>query len=442
MVCSPDARDLRWVGEEIALFRKLHPNRPVLAALVRGDHQTAFPDALTADGTEPLAADLRKEGDGKSLGFLKIIAGIAGVPLDTLIQRDAQRRVRRVTWITAAALAAMLVMGIMTTLAIQARNEAARQRAEAEGLVEYMLTDLREKLKGVGRLDVMNAVNERALVHYKRQGDLSTLPDDSLERRARILHAMGEDDEKRGAIDEASKKFLEAHRTTEAILHRKPNDPSAIFSHGQSEYWLGYLAFVTGDNLSARSRFEKYAEHAQSLSKKDESNVKWLREVGYAQGNLCSVSLAEKANAEDAINSCKDALDIMSKILKLRQGNPEAIADTANRHAWLADALVKQNKLKEAYVERLKEEKLLKSLGRLLDSNSDYQDRWVGCQINLIKLERRIPHNSLVENRIKTVATLVAKLSIRDPQNTRWQKFSAALEKLRRKGQIYGLRKQ
>ena len=48
VVCSPDARDSRWVGEEIALFKALHPTRPILAALVRGDHRTAFPDALTA----------------------------------------------------------------------------------------------------------------------------------------------------------------------------------------------------------------------------------------------------------------------------------------------------------------------------------------------------------------------------------------------------------
>ena len=33
-------------------------------------------------------------------------------------------------------------MAIMTMFAIQSRNEAQRQRAEAEGLIEYMLTDL------------------------------------------------------------------------------------------------------------------------------------------------------------------------------------------------------------------------------------------------------------------------------------------------------------
>ena len=198
VICSPDAAASQWVAAEIDLFRALHPEKPILAALLSGEPATSFPTALTANGNEPLAADLRAQGDGGQLGFLKIVAGIAGVPLDALIQRDAQRRLRRVTAITAGALAAMLIMGIMTTFAIQARNEAARQRTEAEGLVEYMLTDLRQKLKGVGRLDVMSAVNERAMEHYRRQASLAELPVDSLERRARLLHAMGEDDDNAG----------------------------------------------------------------------------------------------------------------------------------------------------------------------------------------------------------------------------------------------------
>ena len=75
VICSPDARASIWVAREIELFRALHPGRPVLAALVRGEPEEAFPAALR-DGTEPLAADLRKQGDGWRLGFLKIVAGI------------------------------------------------------------------------------------------------------------------------------------------------------------------------------------------------------------------------------------------------------------------------------------------------------------------------------------------------------------------------------
>src|SRR6185437_2504203 len=191
-----------WVRREIEVFRELHPDRPVLAAIQNGEPSECFPDAMRSVGTdgiamEPLAADFRRGRDGEQLGLLKLIAGVVGLGLDELVQRDAHRRMQRVTAVTAGALIAVVAMGILTAFALNARSEAERQRGEAEGLVEFMLTDLRDKLKGVGRLDVMTAVNERALTYYADQ-DLAKLPAESLERRARILHAMGEDDETRG----------------------------------------------------------------------------------------------------------------------------------------------------------------------------------------------------------------------------------------------------
>ena len=131
---------------------------------------------------------------GSAPGRIKLIAGLTGIGVDDLVQRDAQRRLRRVMAVTASAVIAIIVLSGLLVAAVRARAEAERQQAEAEGLIEFMLTDLRGRLKGVGRLDVMNAVNARAMDYYSDQS-LAALPDQSLERRARILHAMGEDDE-------------------------------------------------------------------------------------------------------------------------------------------------------------------------------------------------------------------------------------------------------
>ncbi len=81
VVASPNARASRWVGQEIALFRELHPDRPILATLAQGEPGEAFPEALTRIGgsaIEPLGADFRPGHDGKRLGLLKIAAGLTG----------------------------------------------------------------------------------------------------------------------------------------------------------------------------------------------------------------------------------------------------------------------------------------------------------------------------------------------------------------------------
>ncbi len=142
VVCSAAAAQSAWVAREIALFRELHPDRAVLAAIRAGEPSDGLPPVLrqrTASGeaVEPLAADFRKGRDGWEHGLLKLVAGIVGVGLDELVQRDSQRRVRRVTAVTAAALTLVLVMGVLTVFAFErpVRSRAPARRSPGVGQV-------------------------------------------------------------------------------------------------------------------------------------------------------------------------------------------------------------------------------------------------------------------------------------------------------------------
>jgi MTH538 TIR-like domain (DUF1863) len=401
VVCSPDAQASRWVGEEIALFQQLHPNRPILAALVRGEPDEAFPAALTKGGTEPLAADLRKGRDGENLGFLKIVAGIAGVPLDALIQRDAQRRIRRVMWITGGALAAVLAMAIMTTLAIQARNEAARQRAEAEGLVEYMLTDLREKLRGVGRLDVMEGVTRRAMEHYRRQGDLNSLPADSLERRARILHAMGEDDEKKGNFSRAQAKFGEARRTTAALLAQSPENADRIFAHAQSEFYVGLIAFRRNDFVTTGRHWRAYRNHAARLSSVEPGSARSFMELGYAEGNLCDLKFKQGTDLVGAAKHCSTAIVFEKKALAVAPRDRKILQDLANRHGALAQLETVRKNYQSAIAMRREESRLLTMILKQDPRNAEQQLRKSWAEIGLAQtlIDAGQPSDALAQMR-------------------------------------------
>jgi tetratricopeptide (TPR) repeat protein len=269
---------------------------------------------------------------------MKLVAGLTGASLDTLVQRDAQARVRRVTAITVAALIAMLAMALLLVVALRARSEADRQRAKAEGLVEYMLTDLREKLKGVGRLDVMTAVNERAMAYYGDQQSLEGLPPESLDRRARILHAMGEDDEKRGRLDKALVKFKEAHRTTAAVLAKKPDDPDAIFAHAQSEYWVGYAEQLRERYEDALGHYDSYLTLANRFAEFHRSTGNTLRDVGWAHNARGVVLLNGLKRPAEAKKDFESYLSIFGQISDTRPGDKEAKYSVADAHAWLADA--------------------------------------------------------------------------------------------------------
>jgi tetratricopeptide (TPR) repeat protein len=417
VLCSPRARQSRWVGEEISYFRSIHPGRPVLAALLAGEPAEAFPDALVDGGREPIAADFRKGGDGK-LARLKLVAGMTGVGLDELVQREAQRQLQRAMAISVAALVSTLVLAGLLIAAVSARNEAERQRQQAEGLIEFMLTDLRTRLEGVGRLDILGSVNQRAIAYYGAQGDLSRLPQASLERRARVLQAMGEDDQKRGRLDLALAEFREAQRVTAALLADQPDDPQRVYAHAQSEFWVGYTDFQRNRFGAARPHFQAYLDLATRLDELQPNDPRALRELGYAQGNICSLEL--KADATAALGACRKALAAMQRVARRLPGDPGVRSDLANRHAWLADALTRLGRRQEALAERREQSGIVDGLLRSDPLNASYRQDWMLARWQIALLLVDLGEKVEAQKYARQARDAAERLRLTDPENRDW----------------------
>lgn len=218
VVCSPNSARSLWVNEEILTFKRMHGEAGVLALILAGDpgatdrgkpDEECFPPALRyrlgPDGemseapAHPIAADMRREGDGRRGALLKLIAGVAAVPLDQLVQREAQRRVRRASLVVAGSMAGMAVTGALAFEANRQRLLAERESAAARAASSFLVgtfaisNPATENPRTITALSILKSSAERASLELNDQPEI----------RLRLLGTVGEAYVNLGLFDEA-----------------------------------------------------------------------------------------------------------------------------------------------------------------------------------------------------------------------------------------------
>ncbi|MCV2350765.1 serine/threonine-protein kinase [Paucibacter sp. Y2R2-4] len=273
--------------------------------------------------------------------------------------------VRRHRLAVAAGSLGLLTLSVSIGVALRQGQEAQAQRAQAEGLIEFMLGDLRKKLEPVGRLDVLDAVGEKALGYYAAQ-QTGRLDADALGQRARALHLMGQIAQQRGKLDEASRMYDAAAGSTAELLQRAPKDGQRIYDHAQSVFWLGEAAWRQGQTDEAEKQFKRYLELAEQLGPLATGKPDWLAERANAGSNL-GVLQVQSGKAEAALQSFQKALAVYQE---LSPSQPDLQIEVVNTLGWIANA----QKTLGNYVEAIQAERAkLTALSQIPGAANDRQ---------------------------------------------------------------------
>lgn len=174
VVCSPRIKESLWCKKEIETFISLRGRDHVLAVLIEGEPEEAFPEELLyemreveqPDGTvvqerttyEPLAADFRgknKKEVKKAMDaeIIRLLAAMFGMPYDDLRQRHRERKLRRLVAVSLGAGAACLAVGMASTVTAIRINEQ-KERIEAQS--EQILAQTEEIRKQSEELEKRN----------------------------------------------------------------------------------------------------------------------------------------------------------------------------------------------------------------------------------------------------------------------------------------------
>src|SRR5690242_147076 len=405
VLCSPASAASRWVNEEVLAYKRMGRAGRIFCLIVDGEPdatgmsgreaEECFCPALrfkldangqpTSERTEPIAADARAGKDGKPNAKLKLIAGMLDVGFDALKQREQQRRIRRMTAITALAVCVMAVTIVLAIFALVSRHRAViaqhealvaqqaaqRRQKQAEGLVGFMLGDLNDKLNQVHRLDIMQAVDEKALAYF------ASLPaadasDAALEMRVKALDKIGiVMTEAHGQLAAAIASYQSAAKLAKELLYRSPDDVRrmAILSDSLNQlgnsYWkesnldsalkqfetvstllqkahaekpidnnltfeliaarnnIGHIREARGDFANAQIEYEAALQLSQELVARDSSNINWQSNLGNRWSSLGRLML-ERGELGQAINAYRSNQNIQASLAARDRNNHDA----------------------------------------------------------------------------------------------------------------------
>lgn len=359
VICSSAAAGSSWVNREIEEFKKIGRSEQVLCLIVEGEPSVAgasndcYPQALRqrydrsgnliAGNTEPVAADLRKSGDGRSLALLKIIAGMIGVGLDDLRQRELQRKQQRMAAITISSLLVAGVMMVMAINAVLARNEADQRRQQAEDLLSFLVGDLRSNLSPIGRLDLLEDVGKQAM-NYFATVDVRSLTDGELLKQSQVLTQLGEIRIEQLQYDDALAAFGEAYERSAALQSNNPLDGERLFNRSQAEFWVGFVHWRNGSLSDARQWLTQYRDSALELFALDLSRDDWLREVAYGHHNLAVLN-QDSGDLESAIDGFNREIEILDTLLDRSDTDSRIQRDRADAFSYLGNVALMQGNM-------------------------------------------------------------------------------------------------
>jgi len=476
VICSPYAAQSKWVNKEIREFRHLNPHAEIFPIIVGGEphaeqrdlspERECFPEALRLSSgqstteiqnqIEPLAADLRKDKDGKPLGLAKLIAGMCGISPNDLIRRDLQRARKRMVAVTSGASLIVLALSLLTVSTLIAREAAERsariaeeqrllaetRRAEAEGLIEFMLGDLRHELEPVGRLSLLTNVADRALSYYvKVDEDLSNCVSASGAARAQYLHTRIAVSQNNFPV--ARKSCDDALNLLEAMAGKCGHIEQFVTNYAHAQQWSAELDTIIEypDRSETRpfdpdilAKYESARSNLQIFAAQNPTSLNIILEqvdadilVGkyhYGTGRVDD-ALDEFKAAQKKLQDKYGQLDLADDLTL--SSSTYLIADKyADVLSWVSGAYESLSRLDDAALALQRARKIyMEFLSATEEAGENWKARFdvMGLDYALARILYKQGHQNKAIETLKTLETDIDLLVKQDPANQSWREL-------------------
>ncbi|MDF3980462.1 winged helix-turn-helix domain-containing protein [Luteibacter sp. PPL201] len=337
--------------------------------------------------------------------------------------RRSSRHARMAMVLLCAMAGAILGLAVFSSVAaVDARlasRRAEARRADAEGLLDFMLGDMYERLSALGRLDLLDEVTGRAmavLMHDGRRDD-----PDAVARQARALRQIGEIRFARGDLDAAAQALQSAAASVDRLATGDPSLAVAYAERGKIDFWRAQVAAAYGHADEALHWWRTYRSDAlQRVRLEPDDPDGWL-ELSYAENSLGTAAL-RAGRADEAKLRFDASAALKRRVLGMRPDDHAVWLEQADTMSWLASVEQQHGDLASA-LDHLGQERDAVRAGR---AGGAPTDQWLYRRaLSDLHLARAQADMGLATEADATYATAAAtfrRLVDDTPDNRQWQR--------------------
>ena len=340
VLCSPHAAASTWVDKEVARFRQLGKGERIHAVIAEGEPDQAFPPALKPDGeAEPLAADLRKDGDGWTDGPLKVAAGLLGLPYGTLKDREVARaraRARRNAVI--AALFALLAVfaGVAAWRAVEETHRANAELTRAEAAILVAVEGIADIVGQVGVGAETGTIPTGVAEGLLRTADgmvgsvIGLAPDNPrlIDEQGQLLILFSRHYRTVGDVAAAEEAAAEAATLFADLATLQPGVDAADRMRSVALVERGDSLLAAGNREGALVAYEESLEIARRLAEADPGNTGWVHDLSVGLDRIGEMR-DNAGDGDSALAAYQESLEIRRRLAEADPGNARWARDVS-----------------------------------------------------------------------------------------------------------------
>lgn len=256
------------------------------------------------------------------------------------------RFVRRHRWSVAASSVAVLALVSLTGLSVlqarraeRAEHQAQERRQQAEDLLSYMLGEFADKLRPVGRLELLDSVGSKALTYLAQ--DQNATPMERLQR-AKALTVIGEVRVSKRNLKEALEPLQAARKLLEGPTPPAPLLGPWLKAKGAAAFWVGHVHYYSRELDQATTAWLAYRDAEQAWVDAEPASQEAQIELSYAYNSLGTARL-DSADLNGAIQYFRRSIELKRKgLAQASKPDNAARMELADSLSWLGNVLLQK----------------------------------------------------------------------------------------------------